>query len=279
MRPGSPGSFSFPICCFIQHSTTIPPHCFLPTVLSIYPNMTSSPSKSGSAQQVSENPQPHVFETFHFNKNYEAFQRQVILPSIRDSHDHQYIYYSNKPALPLLVSFAPSRPSIKSVYKLILDTDINSSNRIPFTHYVNYPPRQSASIPITRRLTAHGYFSLNIPECFISDDNVAYQKSDIVALGPDARQKVVMEGIMEVGRYFILYEVKEVGSPIGHVRTTQLVALLNSHLSVLLRFLALILMALFPCFFRSSAVFGKPGEVSKEEGPSRSWISDSASMA
>jgi hypothetical protein len=90
-----------------------------------------------------------------------------------------------------------------------------------------------------------------------------------VALGPDACWKVVMEGIMEVGRYFILYEVKEVGSfPIGHVRTTQLVALLNSHSSVLLRFLALILMALFPCFFQSSAVFGKPGEVSKEEGPS-----------
>jgi hypothetical protein len=112
------------------------------------------------------------------------------------------------------------------------------------------------------------------------DDNVAYQKGDIVALGPDACQKVVMEGIMEVGRYFILYEVKEVGSfPIGHVRNTQLVAPLNSHSSVLLRFLALILMALFPCLFRSSAIFGKPGEVSKEESPSRRQISDSASMA
>jgi hypothetical protein len=64
----------------------------------------------------------------------------------------------------------------------------------------------------------HGYFSPNILECYISDDNVAYQKGDIVALGPDSWQKVVMEGIMEVGRYFILYEGKEVGSfPIGHV--------------------------------------------------------------
>jgi hypothetical protein len=114
----------------------------------------------------------------------------------------------------------------------------------------------------------------------ISDDNVAYQKGDIVALGPDACRKVVMEGIMEVGRYFILYEVNKVGSfPIGHVWTTQLVAQLNLHSSVLLHFLALILKALFPCFFRSPAVFGKPGEVSKEEGPSRSWISDSALMA
>jgi ABC-type antimicrobial peptide transport system permease subunit len=71
-----------------------------------------------------------------------------------------------------------------------------------------------------------------------------------VALGPDAHRKVVMEGVMEVGRYFILYEVKEVGSfPIGHIWTAQLVAPLNLHLSVLLCFLALILMALFPCFF------------------------------
>jgi hypothetical protein len=166
------------------------------------------------------------------------------------------------------------------VYRLILDTDINSSNRVPFPHYVDYPPHQSASIPITRHLTAHGYFSPNIPGCFISDDKVAYQKGDIVALGPDAHWKVVMEGVMEVGRYFILYEVKEVGLlPIGHVRTTQLVAPLNSHSSVLLCFLALILMAFFPCFFQSLATFGKPGEVSKEEGPSQSRFSDSALIA
>jgi hypothetical protein len=178
------------------------------------------------------------------------------------------------------VSFAPSWPSIESVYNIILDTDINSPNCIPFHHYINYPPCQSTSILIARRLTAHGYFSWNILECLISDDNVAYQKGDIVALGSDARQKVVMEGVMEVGRYFILYEVKEVGSfPIGHIRTTQLVAPLNSHPSVLLCLLALILMALFPCFFQSSAIFGEPGEVSTEEGSSQSRLSDSTSMA
>jgi hypothetical protein len=110
------------------------------------------------------------------------------------------------------------------------------------------------------------------------EDKVAYQKGDIVALGPDVHQKVVME-VMEVGWYFILYEVKEVGLiPIGHIRTTQLVALLKLHPSVL-HFLALILMAFFPCFFRSSAIFGKPGEVSMEESPSQSWFSNSTSMA
>jgi hypothetical protein len=86
-----------------------------------------------------------------------------------------------------------------------------------------------------------------------------------VALGPDVHWKVVMEGVMEVGRYFILYEVKEVGLiPIGHIWTTQLVTPLKSHLSVLLCFLTLILMAFFPCFFQFSAVFRKPGEVSRE---------------
>jgi hypothetical protein len=80
----------------------------LPTVLSIYPIMSSSSSKSSSLKQLSDNPQPHVFETFRFNEDYEAFWKQVILLFIHDSHDHQYIYHSDKPTLPLLVSFAPS---------------------------------------------------------------------------------------------------------------------------------------------------------------------------
>jgi hypothetical protein len=261
-------------------------HCYpallflFPQSSAFYPIMSPSSSKSGPVKQLPDIPQPHVFETFCFSEDYEAFRREVILPEICGSHDHQYIYYSNKPALPLLVSFAPSWPSIESVYNLILDTDINSPNCIPFHHYIDFPPRQFASIPIARCLTTHGHFSPNIPECFILDDNLAYQKDDIVALGSDACRKVVVEGVMEVGRYFILNEVKEVGSfPIGHIRTTQLVAPLNSHLSVLLCFLALILMALFPCFFQSSAIFGEPGEVSKEEGSSQSQFSDSTLMA
>jgi hypothetical protein len=212
--------------------------------------MTSSSSKSGLVKQLSDNPQSHVLKTFHPDEDYEAFPKHVILPLIHDSHDHQYIYYSDKPALPLPVSFASSRPLIKLVHKLILDTDINSPNCIPFPHYIDYPPRQSTSILIAWHLTAHGFFSPKIPGCFVSDDKVAYLKGDIVALGPDAHWKVVMEGVMEVRRYFILYEVKEVGSiPIGRVWTTQLVAPLNSHPSVLLCFLVLILMAFFPCFW------------------------------
>ena len=80
---------------------------------------------------------------------------------------------------------------------------------------------------------------------------------DVVVLGQDTGRKVVMEEIIEVGKHFILYKVKEVGLiPMGGVQITQLVAPLNLHPSVL-RFLYFIIMAFFPCFFQSSAVFGK----------------------
>ena len=51
----------------------------------------------------------------------------------------------------------------------ILDTDVNSTNPMTFIHYVGYPPRQPASIPVVRHFSTHGYFSPNIPGCFVSD--------------------------------------------------------------------------------------------------------------
>jgi len=99
-----------------------------------------------------------------------------------------------------------------------------------------------------------------------------------VILGQDTGWKVVMEEIVEVGRHFILYKVKEVGSIlIGGVQITQLVAPLNSHPSVLLHFLLLIIMAFFPCFFQSSAIFGKLDRAS-EGDEVQSCFSDSSSM-
>jgi hypothetical protein len=113
-------------------------------------------------------------------------------------------------------------------------------------------------------------FSLNIPACFVLDDKEAYLGGDIVALGLDTYQKVVIEEVMEVGRHFVLYEVQEVGLiPIGCVWTTQLVTQLNSYLSVLLCFLVIILVAFLPYFFQSSTIFGKLGRVLKEEDPSK----------
>ena len=148
------------------------------------------------------------------------------------------------------MAFTPSCHSIKSVYWLILDTDVNSTNHTPFPHYIDYPPHQSASIPIAQCITAHGFLSPNILGCFILDSREAFKKGDIVVLGQGSGRKVVMEGIIEVRRCFILYEVQELGLiPMDCVRVTQFVAPLKLHLSVLLCLLAYILMAFFPCFF------------------------------
>jgi len=241
--------------------------------------MTSSSSSSGLVKQLSDVPVPHVFETFNPTNDYEAYRKRVLIPLIRDSHVHHYVYHSDKPVLPLPVFFTPSRPSIDSVHKLILDTDINSHNRVPFNHYIDYPPRQSASIPIARRYTIYGYFSPRVPGCFVSDCRGAFWKGDIVALGQAAGRKVILDGIIEVGRHFILYEVHEIGLvPLNCVQITQLAGPLSSHSSVFLRFLALLLMAVFPCFFRSSAVFGEQSMVSgSDEDQSR--FSDVSSMA
>ena len=238
----------------------------------------ASPSKSGLKMSLCDNPKPHVFETFDPAEDYESFRRHIILPYIHNSHDHQYVHYTNKHTLPPPAVFDSSWRSIQSVYKLILDTDVNSTNCAPFIHYVNYPPCQSASIPIARHFSMHGYFSPNIPWCFVLDYKEGFLKGDIVVLGEDAGHKAMMEEIIEVEKHFILYKVKEAGLiPMGGVQITQLVAPLKLHPSVFLCFLLLIVMVFFPCFFRSSAVFGKLDRVSGRDEV-QSWFSDSLSM-
>ena len=99
-----------------------------------------------------------------------------------------------------------------------------------------------------------------------------------MVLGQDAGCKVMMEEIIEVGKHFILYKVKEVGLiPMGGVQITQLVAPLKSHPSVFLCFLLPIVMVFFPCLFRSSAIFGKLDRVSGRVEV-QSQFSDSLSM-
>ena len=52
----------------------------------------------------------------------------------------------------------------------------------------------------------------------MSDRKEGFLKGDVVVLGQDTGWKVVMKEIVEVGKHFILYKVKEVGSiPIGGV--------------------------------------------------------------
>ena len=105
-------------------------------------------SNSSSTNQVPIKWIPHALETYQASNNYEAFWKDVLLPLIWGSHDHQYIYYTNKSTLPLLVSFATPWPFIELVHKLILETDVNSPNQAPFPHYINYPPCKPAFIPI-----------------------------------------------------------------------------------------------------------------------------------
>jgi hypothetical protein len=82
------------------------------------------------------------------------------------------------------------------------------------------------------------------------EDEKLYSKGDLVALGVDGPQEAVVEGIKEVGRYFLLFEIWEVGTiPIGCIQTTQLDVPLISHPSAFLHFSAVIIMVIFPCFF------------------------------
>ena len=189
----------------------------------------ASPSKSVLKTSLCDNPKPHIFETFDPAEDYESFRRHIILPYIRNSHDHQNVHYTNKHPLPPPAVFDSSRRSIQSVHKLILDTNVNSTNPTTFIHYVGYPPCQAASIPVARHFSTNGYFSPNIPGCFVLDYKEGFLKGDIVVLVQDTGQKVMMEEIIEVRKHFILYKVKEVGLiPMGGVWITQLVTPLNS---------------------------------------------------
>jgi hypothetical protein len=173
----------------------------------------SSPTKVSHDKQ-----ELHVVKTFDPDEDYNAFWKYISLPIICGSHDHQYIYYTDKPALPLLVSFAPTWHLIESVHRLILETNINSSSHIPFLYYIDYPPQQSSSIPIPCHFIAHGCFSPNIPGCFVLEDKKLYLKGDIVVFGVDGPWEAVVDGVKEVGRYFLMFEIREVGTiPIGCV--------------------------------------------------------------
>ena len=53
----------------------------------------------------------------------------------------------------------------------------------------------------------------------MSDHKEGFLKGDVVVLGQDTGWKVMMEEIIEVGKHFILYKVKEVGLiPMGGVQ-------------------------------------------------------------
>ena len=146
----------------------------------------------------------------------------------------------------------------KAKWFCMMHLELHKKGKNGLIHTYTHKRLITAFIPIVRCFSTHGYFSPSILGCFILDHKEGRLNGDIVVLGQDTGWKVVMEEIIEVERHFILYKVKEVGLiPMGGVQITQLVAPLNSHPSVFLCFLLLIIMALFPCFFWSSAIFGK----------------------
>jgi hypothetical protein len=112
----------------------------------------------------------------------------------------------------------------------------------------------------------------------MSEDAKLHSKGDLVTLRVDGPQEAVVEGVKE-GRYFLLFEIWEVGTiPIGCIQTNQLIVPLISHPLAFLRFLVVIIMVIFPCFFQSSTVFWKLSEVLKKEDKLQSQFSDPASM-
>jgi hypothetical protein len=226
------------------------------------------PSRLDDSKPLAIPPALHVFETFSSYEDYDTYDAAVLRPMIRSSHPYSYIYADKHPDLPLPVAFGPQRASIESVRRLILETDINRpSQNISFPHYIDCPPNQSATIPLPRRVTALGYFSLRVPQCFVLNIGEGLNIGDIVGLGSAGPRQAVIERVEEVGRYFVRYAIREVGSiPLESDMTTQLVAPLSSLQPFPLRFLAIIYVTLFAYFLRSSAVFGETPRIPHARG-------------
>ena len=112
-----------------------------------------------------------------------------------------------------------------SIHCIILETDINRPSwEIPFPHYIDCPPMQSSRIPLSHYIPVFGYFSRNIPGCFVTTFK-GFKKGVIIRLGGSEMQEVVVEGMGCVGRDFISYDIHEVGClPIESHLTTQLIA-------------------------------------------------------
>lgn len=202
-------------------------------------------------------PTLHPYETFDPAGDYAEFEARVLRPAISRSYAQQYYRSAKLPDIPLPVAVAPNRPSIEAVHQLILETDYNRPSRdITFPNYPAPKPKQSAALPIIRRVYVSGFSSLKSPEYFIVTNNGGFRVGDIVVLGGRGPREAVVEGVEEIGRYFVLYAVREVGSaPMNSPLTTHLVTPLSFYRPFPIRFLYSVLTCCFPCMFRNSSVF------------------------
>jgi hypothetical protein len=171
----------------------------------------------------------HIRETFHPYDECDIYYADLIRTIILSSRHHTFLYANKYPELPLPVSYMSPRASIDSVHRIIVETDINRpSQELTFPHYIDCPPNQSTKIPLPHYIPVFGYFSRNIPGCFVTKSE-GFNKGDIVRLGGSETREAVVEGVGQLGRDFISYYIREVGClPIGSQLTTQFIAPLSS---------------------------------------------------
>ena len=205
---------------------------------------------------------PHIYETFRTSEDYSDFEAQILCPIIRKSYIHSYIYPSRLPKPLLPVSFALPHRSIESVHRIILETDYNRPLQdLTFPHYISPSPNHLAHIPIIRHILVSGHFSLKFPGCFVVTESGGFGSGDILVLGGHGSQEVVVGNIEEVGRYYLLYAVREVGSlSLNSPMTTHLVMPLSCYRPSYIRCIARIFLACLPCCFGSLADFGEESE-------------------
>ena len=203
----------------------------------------------------------HPFDVYKYSiliGQCDIYDTDLIQTIILSSRHHTLLYANKYPKLPLLVSYMSPRASINSVHRIIVETDINRpSQELTFPHYIDCPPNQSAKIPFPRYIPVFEYFSRNIPGCFVMKSE-GFSKGDVVRLGGSKMWEAVVEGVGQLGRDFISYDIREVGClPFESQLTTQLIAPLLSCHPFYLQLLIMVYITLFSCLIQSLAVFGE----------------------
>jgi hypothetical protein len=218
----------------------------------------NAPSRLVEVNSPTIPPALHICETFNPSDECDVYDADLIWTIILSSHHHSFVYPNKYPELPLPVSYTSPRASMDSIHRFIMETDVNRPSReLAFPHYINCPPNQSAKIPIPHFISVSGYFSRNIPGCFVTKSE-GFKKGDIVRLGGSEMREAVVKGVGRLGKDFISYNIREVGYlPIGSQMTTQLIAPLSSCQSPFLQILILAYITLFSCFIQSLAGFGE----------------------
>jgi hypothetical protein len=215
----------------------------------------NAPSRLVEVDSPTIPPALHIRETFNPSDECDVYDADLIRTIILSSHHHSLIYPNKYPELPLPVSYTSPRASMDSIHRFIVETDVNRPSReLTFPHYINFPPNQSTKIPIPHFIPVSGYFSRNIPGCFMTKSE-GFKKGDIVRLRSSEMREAVVEGVSRLGKDFISYKVGYL--PIGSQMTTQLIAPLSSCQSPFLQILILAYITLFSCFIQSSVVFGE----------------------